>query len=117
MATAKVIPLNGAAAVDLALSGHSMPACTVLTPELATRLQAVNTMTRRLRDVGVRVEAASPLDTTLFIVADDAQRLAEAFRSEWRGVSWSTKGKHTINSVRLGGCRICWLTPVKEQES
>ncbi|MDP3816207.1 hypothetical protein [Pseudomonas sp.] len=116
MPIANVIPLSAQVAADLARQ-HAMPACTVLTPELANSLQLVNAMTRRLRDVGVRVEAASPLDVTLFIVAEDAGRLAEAFRAEWRGASWSTKGTRTLNSVRLGGCRICWLTPVKEQDS
>ncbi|MNR37333.1 hypothetical protein D3C85_1553410 [compost metagenome] len=115
MPIANVIPLSAQVAADLARQ-HAMPVCTVLTPELATRLQAVNAMTRRLRDVGVRVEAASPLDATLFIVAEDSDRLAAAFRAEWRGVSWSTKGTRTLNSVRLDGCRICWLTPVKEQD-
>ena len=116
MSTAKVIPLSAQVAADL-VRQHAMPVCTVLTPELAERLQSVNVMNRRLRTVGVRVEAASPLDATLFIVAEDAARLAEAFRAEWRGVSWSTTGTRTLNSVRLGGCRICWLTPVKEQQS
>lgn len=115
MSTANVIPLSAQVAADLERQ-HAMPACTVLTPELAKRLEVVNTMTRRLRAAGVRVEAASPLDLTLFIVAEDAARLAEAFRTEWRGVSWSTKGTSTLNSVSLGGCRICWLTPVKEQD-
>ncbi|TBV10350.1 hypothetical protein DNK08_07050 [Stutzerimonas kirkiae] len=96
---------------------HALPVCTVLTPELAQRLQAVNTLTRRLRSANVRIEAASPLDLTLFIAAEDAQHLAEAFRGEWRGVSWSTRGMQTLNSVRLGGCRVCWLTPVKEQDA
>ncbi|HLD67411.1 MAG TPA: hypothetical protein VJA19_15335 [Pseudomonas sp.] len=115
MSTANVIPLSAQVAANLARL-HAMPVCTVLTPQLAERLQSVNVMNRRLRAVGVRVEAASPLDATLFIVAEDAARLAEAFRAEWRGVSWSTKGTRTLNSVRLGGCRICWLTPVKEQD-
>lgn len=113
MPAANIIPLNAEGTAPR----HSMPLCTVLTPELADKLRAVNDTTRRLRAVGVRVEAASPLDTTLFIKAEDAERLAEAFRSEWRGVSWSTKGIQTLNSVRLGGCRICWLTPVKEQNA
>ena len=89
----------------------------VLTPELADKLRALNDMTRRLRAAGVRIEAASPLDGKIFINAEDSDQLAASFRSEWRGVIWSTKGVHTINSVRLGGCYVCWLTPVKEQES
>lgn len=111
MSTSNVIPLNGAA--DLARQ-HSLPVCTVLTPKLALRLQALNELTRRLRAAGVRVEAASPLDATIFIAADHSQRLAEVFSSEWRGVAWSTKGSKTINSVHIAGCRVCWLTPAKE---
>ena len=114
MAVANIIPLSAQIAADMARH-HALPGCTVLTPQLAKGLQAVNDMTRRLRTAGVRIEAASPLDTTIFIKAEDAARLAEAFRSEWRGVSWSTKGLHTLNSVRLDGVRVCWLTPVKEQ--
>lgn len=116
MPIANVIPLSAQGAADIARQ-HALPACTVLTPELASSLQLVNAMTRRLREVGVRVETTSPLDKTLFIAAEDAEHLAAAFRNEWRGASWSTKGTQTLNSVRLGGCRICWLTPVKEQES
>lgn len=114
MSTAKVIPLSAKVAADMAIQ-HALPMCTVLTPELANKLKAVNEMSRRLRAAGVRVETASPLDATLFIRTEDSDQLAAAFRNEWRGVSWSTKGIHTLNSVRLGGCRICWLTPVKEQ--
>ena len=116
MPAANIIPLSAQVAADIA-RWHALPACTVLTPELASSLQLVNAMTRRLRAVGVRVETTSPLDKTLFIATEDAQHLADAFRNEWRGVVWSTNGTRTLNSVRLGGCRICWLTPVKEQES
>lgn len=114
MATASVTPIR-AQMFPTMERHHALPACTVLTPQLAQALRDVNDMTRRLRTAGVRIEAASPLDTTIFIKAEDAARLAEAFRTEWRGVSWSTKGLYTHNSVRLGGVRISWLTPVKEQ--
>lgn len=115
MARAQIIPLTAEIATDMAQK-HALPMCTVLTTDLANALKAVNYMSRRLRAVGVRVEAASPLDATLFINAEDSEQLAASFRSEWRAVSWSTKGLQTLNSVRLGGCRICWLTPVKEQD-
>ncbi|HBP0991519.1 TPA: hypothetical protein L5S40_002650 [Pseudomonas aeruginosa] len=109
------MPLSAEISAEISRQ-HALPMCTVLTPELADKLRAVNDMTRRLRAVGVRVEAASPLDATLFIKAEDAEHLAAAFRNEWRGVSWSTNGSRTLNNVRLGDCRICWLTPVKRQE-
>ncbi|ARU87093.1 hypothetical protein [Pseudomonas sp. M30-35] len=95
---------------------HFMPVCTVLTAQLADSLGKVNSMTRRLRTAGIRVETASPLDLTIFIAADNAQQLADYFRSEWRGVSWTTCGKHTKNMVRLGGVTVAWMTPVKEQD-
>lgn len=117
MVTAKVLPMTPEVAEALDRQRrHSMPVCSVLTPELAGCLEAVNGMSRRLRAAGVRVEATVVLDRTIFIRAEDSDALAQAFRSEWRGVSWSTKGLATINSVRLGGCRISWLTPVKEQD-
>lgn len=112
MATANVIPLNADIAADIARQ-HALPMCTVLTPELADKLRALNDMTRRLRAEGVRIEAASPLDAKIFIKAEDAGQLAASFKHEWRSPSWSTKGVHTINSVRLGGCYVCWLTPAK----
>lgn len=115
MARAQIIPFTPEVAADMARQ-HALPMCTVLTPELANKLKAINEVSRRLRSVGVRVEAASPLDVTLFIHTEDSDQLAASFRNEWRGVSWSTRGVHTLNSVRLGGCRICWLTPVKEQD-
>ncbi len=113
-----VVPLKksaNAVVTSMSVSACALPVCKVLTPELAKRLQTLNAMTRRLRAAGVRTEAAVPLDVTIVIAAEDAERLAKAFSAEWRGVSWSTKGKQTINSVSLGGCRICWLTPVREQ--
>lgn len=107
-----VIPFNA----ECATPRHFMPVCTVLTPELAEGLRLVNDMARRLRAAGIRVEAMSPLDTSLFIAAVDAAQFAELFRTQWRGVSWSTAGKYTRHSVYLGGVRIAWLTPVKEQD-
>jgi len=112
MSTANVIPLNAEGAAPR----HSMPLCTVLTPELAEGLRLTNDMARRLRTAGIRVESTSPLDTSLFIAATDAALFAELFRTQWRGVSWSTAGKHTRHSVYLDGVRIAWLTPVKEQD-
>ena len=112
MATANVIPLSAKIAAEISIQ-HALPMCTVLTPELSDKLRALNDMTRRLRAVGVRIEAASPLDAKIFINTEDSDQLAASFKHEWRGVSWSTKGVHTINSVRLGGCYVCWLTPAK----
>jgi len=113
MVTSNVHPISTQAAIDLAMRGHAMPVCTVLTPELADKLRALNDMTRRLRAAGVRIEAASPLDAKIFINAEDSDQLAASFSREWRGVSWSTHGTNTSNSVRLGGCQVCWLTPAK----
>ncbi|HEJ2039530.1 TPA: hypothetical protein SLV86_001284 [Pseudomonas aeruginosa] len=112
MAAHKIIPLNAKIAAEISIQ-HALPICTVLTPELADKLRALNDMTRRLRAAGVRIEAASPLDGKIFINTEDSDQLAASFKHEWRGVSWSTKGVHTINSVRLGGCYVCWLTPAK----
>ncbi|SDU82425.1 hypothetical protein [Pseudomonas sihuiensis] len=112
MRAPNVIPLSAKIAAEISIQ-HALPMCTVLTPDLADKLRALNDMTRRLRAVGVRIEAASPLDGKIFINAEDSDQLAASFRSEWRSPSWSTKGVHTINSVRLGGCYVCWLTPAK----
>ncbi|MDH0095888.1 hypothetical protein N7333_04795 [Pseudomonas sp. GD04158] len=113
MVTSNVHPISTQAAIDLAMRGHAMPVCTVLTPELADKLRVINEMSRRLRAADVRVEVTSPLDCKIFIKAEDSDQLAASFSSEWRSPSWSTKGVHTINSVRLGGCYVCWLTPAK----
>jgi len=112
MATANVIPLNAEGAAPR----HSMPLCTVLTPELAEGLRLTNDIARRLRAAGIRVESTSPLDTSLYITAEDSALFAELFGKDWRGVAWSKAGKHTRHSVYLGGVRIAWLTPVKEQD-
>lgn len=116
MAAPNIIPLNAKVAADISIQ-HALPMCTVLTPELSDKLRALNDMTRRLRAAGVRIEGASPLDAKIFINAEDSEQLAASFKHEWRGVRWSTHGTKTLNSVRLGGCCICWITPVKEQES
>ena len=116
MAAANVIPLSAIARAELSRQ-HALPMCTVLTPELADKLRVINEMSRRLRAVGVRVEVTSPLDSKIFINAEDSDQFAAAFSKEWRGASWSTKGDRTTNSVRLGGCLVCWYTPIKEQRS
>lgn len=112
MAAPNIIPFNAKIAAEISIQ-HALPMCTVLTPELADKLRALNDMTRRLRAAGVRVKSASPLDGKIFIYAEDSDQLAASFHSEWRSPVWSTKGVHTINSVRLGGCYVCWLTPAK----
>lgn len=107
-----VIPFKA----ECATPRHFMPACTVLTPELAEGLRQVNDMARRLRTAGIRVEAMSPMDVSLYIAAADERLFTENFRQEVRGMCWSTTGKHTEHSVYLGGVRIAWLVPVKEQD-
>lgn len=116
MRAPNVIPLGAKIAAEISIQ-HALPICTVLTPELADKLRALNDMTRRLRAAGVRIEAASPLDAKIFIKAEDSDQLAASFKHEWRSPSWSTKGVHTINCVRLGGCQVCWLTPAKGLQS
>lgn len=111
MANPNVVPIKP----SISVNQHAMPVCTVLTAQLADSLKKVNDMTRRLRAAGIRVETASPLDLTIFIATDSAQQLADTFRKEWHGLSWTTCGKHTKNMVRLGGICVAWLTPVKEQ--
>lgn len=111
MANPNVVPINQSAAIKQ----HAMPMCTVLTAQLSDALEKVNSMTRRLRAAGVCVETASPLDHTIFITANSAQQLADTFKKEWRGLSWTTCDKHTKNMVRIDGVCIAWLTPVKEQ--
>ncbi|SDU75319.1 PIN domain-containing protein [Pseudomonas sihuiensis] len=61
MRAPNVIPLSAKIAAEISIQ-HALPMCTVLTPDLADKLRALNDMTRRLRAVGVRIEAASPLD-------------------------------------------------------
>jgi len=111
MVTAQIIQLNAEGTAPR----HCMPMCTVLTPELAEGLRLTNDLARRLRAAGIRVESASPLDTSLYIAAEDAAPFAELFRRQWRGVSWSSTGLHTRHSVYLDGVRVSWFTPVKEQ--
>ncbi|CAD5107205.1 hypothetical protein [Zestomonas carbonaria] len=115
MTTANVIPLSAQVAADLARQ-HALPMCTVLTPELGSRLQAVNAMTRTLRAAGIRIEHVVVLDSTVFIAPESSDLLASLFRGKWRGASWTTVGKHTKNMVTLDGVRVAWMTPVKEQD-
>lgn len=114
MATATVIPLSPQPATGMARQ-HAMPLCTVLTPELATRLQQINQLSRRLRTAGVRVMAVQPLESSIRIEAEDSEQFSAAFNGEWRGVSWRSVGAFTLNSVHLDGCRVCWLTPARGQ--
>lgn len=91
-------------------------ACKILTPELAQKLSAINSVSRSLRSAGVRIEAIVVLDVTLFIAADSADLLAVVFRKQWQGACWSTLGSKTRNMVTIDGVRVVWFTPVKEQD-
>ncbi|WP_312481076.1 hypothetical protein [Stutzerimonas nitrititolerans] len=110
MAAANVLPLNA----EITAPRHA-PRFVVLTPALAEGLRLVNDMARRLRAADIRIESASPLDTIVLIATADADRFEELFSSKSRGVSWTTVGKHARKSVYLGGVRVAWLVPAKEQ--
>ncbi|MNR28043.1 hypothetical protein D3C85_1453470 [compost metagenome] len=92
-----------------------MPLCSVLTPELAKALEAVNGLSRVLRGAGIQVEHEVVLDSTIFIAADSSDRLAELFRGEWRSPSWTTAGDKNRNMVTLRGVRVVWFTPARGQ--
>jgi hypothetical protein len=97
-------------------TAHSLPVCSVLTPELAQNLDAINRLTRRLRAAGIQIKAATPLDRTLWIEPHKAQSLRFIFAHELRGISRRANGETDLNSVHIGGCRVCWLTPIQEQQ-
>lgn len=91
-------------------------ACKILTPELAQKLSAINSVYRSLRNAGVRIEAMVVQDVTLFIEAGSADLLAVVFREQWQGVCWSTLGRKTRNMVTIDGVRVVWFTPVRKQD-
>ncbi|MDH4869844.1 hypothetical protein E8E91_03315 [Pseudomonas sp. BN515] len=95
---------------------HALPVCTVLTPELAQKLAAVNAVSRSLREAGVQIAATVVLDLTILIEAESSDRLAAVFSKRWQGAHWTTCGMYTRNVVSIEGVRIAWLTPVKEQD-
>lgn len=95
---------------------RTLPACNTLTPELAQKLAAINSVSRSLRKAGVRVEATVVLDVTIFIAAETADFLAVVFRQQWQGACWRTSGSQTRNMVTIQGVRVVWFTPVKEQD-
>lgn len=112
-------PTNSARRLRLVPSAAIEPAssaCNTLTPELAEKLAAVNSVSRGLRTAGVRIEATVVLDLTIFIKAESADSLAAAFRQQWQGVCWRTVGKQTRNTVTIHGVRVVWFTPMKEQD-
>lgn len=95
---------------------QSSPVCNTLTPELAEKLAAVNSVSRGLRAAGVRVETTVVLDMTIFIKTESSDSLAAAFRHQWQSACWRTVGKQTRNTVTIDGVRVVWFTPVKEQD-
>lgn len=99
-----------------AASTHALPTCNVLTPELAEKLAAINSVSRSLRSAGVRIESIVVLDVTIFIAPESAEFLAIVFRQQWQGVCWRTLGALTRNMVTIEGVRVVWFTPVKEQD-
>lgn len=61
-----VVPITGRLPEEQPKATH-LPLCTVLTPELARCLEAVNSATRALRQAGIPIEQTSVLDRRLFI--------------------------------------------------
>ncbi|OWJ91085.1 hypothetical protein B6S59_25265 [Pseudomonas sp. A46] len=109
-----VVPIRPEEPIAVAPT-HAMPLCSVLTPELAKALEAVNGLSRVLRGAGIQVEHEVVLDSTIFISADSSDRLAELFRGEWRSPSWTTAGLRNRNMVTLRGVRVVWFTPARGQ--
>ncbi|MGV5420828.1 hypothetical protein [Pseudomonas aeruginosa] len=93
-----------------------LPQCTVLTPELARSLEAVNCATRALRQAGIPIEQTSVRDRRLFISAEDTPRLYRRFRNAIRGIRQTTRGMVTVHVVSLLGVDVAWTTPVREQD-
>lgn len=59
-----VVPITGRLPEEQPKATH-LPLCTVLTPELARCLEAVNSATRALRQAGIPIEQTSVLDRRL----------------------------------------------------
>lgn len=108
-----VIPLPRPAANAPA---QPAPTLRVLTPDLAGRLGRFNQTWRVLRGAGIPLTGGSPADLTIFIDAQYAPALVEAFRSDLRGILAQAHGQVCLNSVQLHGVRILWTTPIKEQD-
>ena len=75
-----VVPITGRLPEEQPKATH-LPLCTVLTPELARCLEAVNSATRALRQAGIPIEQTSVLDRRLFIREEDSLRLHRRFRN------------------------------------
>ncbi|MBB4819270.1 hypothetical protein HNP29_002660 [Pseudomonas alcaligenes] len=90
------------------------PTCSVLTPELALTLQVFNSMRRELRAAGIQVGTEVVLDLTLFITAESSDRFAELYQKEWHSPRKVPKDGYFINSVKLRGVKVAWLTPARE---
>ncbi|MDE8660744.1 hypothetical protein PUL39_030330 [Pseudomonas aeruginosa] len=112
-----VVPITGRLPQEQPKATH-LPLCTVLTPELARCLEAVNSATRALRQAGIPIEQTSLLDRRLFIREEDLLRLHRRFHNAIRGIRQTTRGMYvTIHVVSLLGVDVAWTTPVKEQDS
>lgn len=92
------------------------PTLRVLTPDLAGRLSLFNHTWRALRGAGIPLVGGSQADLTIFIDAQHAPALVEAFRNDLRGIIARAHGQVCLNSVQLHGVRILWTTPIKEQD-
>lgn len=110
-----VVPITGRLPEEQPKATH-LPLCTVLTPELARCLEAVNSATRALRQAGIPIEQTSALDRRLFIREEDSLRLHRRFRNAIRGIRQTTHGMVTVHVVSLLGVDVAWTTPVKEQD-
>ncbi|MFV9531267.1 hypothetical protein ACNUIM_32465 [Pseudomonas aeruginosa] len=109
-----VVPITGRIPEEQPKATH-LPLCTVLTPELARCLEAVNSATRALRQAGIPIEQTSLLDRRLFICEEDSLRLHRRFRNAIRGIEMPC-GMVTVHVVSLLGVDVAWTTLVKEQD-
>ncbi|WP_165672224.1 hypothetical protein [Metapseudomonas otitidis] len=98
------------------LCQRTAPACTVLTPELARKLAAVNAVSRSLREAGIQIASTVVMDLTILIEPESSDQLAAVFSKRWQGAHWSTHGLYTRNVVTIDGVRVAWFTPVKVQD-
>lgn len=90
----------------------------ILDANFATKIEAFNSVSRRLREAGIGIEAASFLDNRLFIRAEDVPTLRDRFGHLLRGIrSRGYPGRRYSRHVAtLNQVDICWLVPLKEQD-
>ncbi|TWC74430.1 hypothetical protein FBY10_101120 [Pseudomonas sp. SJZ103] len=98
------------------VSAPVAPRFSILTEDFPVKLSAFNELTRDIRNAGIGIKHLVVLDNKIFIQQGSVEVFLRRFGHELRGVSYSSAGRFTRNTVTVRGVDVAWYSLVKEQD-